>query len=277
MTYIHSVNWVQDQLDSIRLVDCRFDLQNPDKGRLEYEEGHIPGAVYVDLEKDMSGVVGQSGGRHPLPNMNDFLDVIQEAGIHNSDIIVAYDNQNGAMASRFVWMMMYMGHKEAYVLDGGLKAWDEKGYGMTTEIPVNNRSLYKAEFQSCMIADQTYVAQHIYDDQTIILDSRSYERFAGISEPIDRKAGHIPSAVNAEWTKVLNQSGRWKSKEELRTHFLQYGNPEEWIIYCGSGVTAAPNVLALYEAGFKQVRLYVGSWSDWITNDQNPIDISVSS
>ncbi|KGP93081.1 3-mercaptopyruvate sulfurtransferase [Pontibacillus chungwhensis BH030062] len=277
MTYIRSVNWVRDQLDSIRLVDCRFYLQNPDKGRLEYEEGHIPGAVYIDLEKDMSGTVGQTGGRHPLPNMKDFLGVIQESGIQNNDIIVAYDNQNGAMASRFVWMMMYMGHKEVYILDGGFRAWEEKGSGLTTEFPVHKRSSYKAVYQSSMIADQTYVAQQIDNHHTIILDSRNYERFAGITEPIDRKAGHIPSAVNAEWTKVLNEAGIWKSKEELRSHFLQYGNPEEWIVYCGSGVTAAPNVLALYEAGFKQVRLYVGSWSDWITNDKNPIDSSVSS
>ncbi|QSS98411.1 sulfurtransferase [Pontibacillus sp. ALD_SL1] len=277
MTYIRSVNWVQGQLNSIRMVDFRFYLQHSDKGRLEYEEGHIPGAIHIDLEKDMSGAVGQTGGRHPLPNMKDFLNVIQEAGIQNNDIIVAYDNQNGAMASRFVWMMMYMGHKEVYILDGGFRAWEEKGSGLTTEIPVNNRSSYKAVYQSSMIADQDYVAQHIYNDDTIILDSRSYERFAGINEPIDQKAGHIPSAVNAEWTKVMNQAGRWKSKEELRSHFLQFGKPKEWIVYCGSGVTASPNVLALYEAGFNQVRLYVGSWSDWITNDKNPIDRSVSS
>lgn len=272
MNSICSIHWVKEQSASIRFVDCRFHLQHPQKGKQEYEHSHIPGAIYMDLEKDLSSPIQDTGGRHPLPSLIDFQTVIQNAGLKQNDIIVAYDDQNHAMASRFIWMMKYMGHKHSYVLNGGWNAWLETGMEVSREVPNYPVSSFERNVQRDMIADQEYVTKHMHEPNTIILDSRSYTRYAGIEEPIDKKAGHIPSALNSEWTSIMKPNGKWKSKDELIAHFSQFGDPEKWIVYCGSGVTAVPNVLALYEAGFQDVHLYVGSWSDWITNSNNPIE-----
>lgn len=252
-------------------VDCRFDLQDPEKGKVSYTQEHIPGAVYMDLEKDLSGKVKETGGRHPLPDLNHFIDILKQSGINDQSIVIAYD-ENHAFASRFVWLLKAIGHKEAYVLDGGLSAWKEAGLSTTEEVTVSNKIMIEQswELEQSLIATQTDVQHYISKREVVLIDSRSHDRYTGQHEPIDKKAGHIPTAINFDWTDLF-ENGFFKHTDKLQKHFELLNDNSQIVVYCGSGVTAAPNVIALWQAGFTNVQLYVGSFSDWITNDNNQI------
>ncbi|WP_411953294.1 sulfurtransferase [Alkalibacillus sp. S2W] len=252
-------------------VDCRFDLQDPEKGKVSYAHEHIPGAVYMDLEKDLSGEIKETGGRHPLPDLNQFLDTLKQAGINDQSIVIAYDD-NHAFASRFVWLLKAIGHEEAYVLDGGLSAWKEAGLSTTDEVPINHKIEKEQSWRlvQSLIATQSDVQHYIQKENVALIDSRSHDRYTGQHEPIDKKAGHIPTALNYDWT-ALFENGFFKHNEQLQKHFEVLNEYSQIVVYCGSGVTAAPNVIALWQAGFSNVLLYVGSFSDWITNDSNQI------
>lgn len=274
MKHVKSVSWAHKQWKEggVLFVDCRFHLDNPDQGRREYEEEHLPGAIYFDLEKDLSGEVEKNTGRHPLPYINTFLQKLTDAGISNDTVVIAYDDQKSAMASRFWWLLSYLGHTNVYVLNGGFGYWKFK------EFPTDCEQEVKLEKQSFhptihreLVADQSYVKQQLQKKGVAIIDSRSYERYAGWKEPIDPVAGHIPGAAHYDWTTLFNTDGCWKTSETLRQHYHEIQGYQEIIVYCGSGVTAIPNVIGLYEAGYMNVRLYVGSWSDWITNSENPV------
>ncbi|MBO8155009.1 MAG: sulfurtransferase [Bacillaceae bacterium] len=254
-------------------VDCRFYLQNPEQGRIEYEQEHIPGAYYFDLEKDLSSEVKKSGdgGRHPLPDPADFVEKLQKAGISNHTIVIAYD-QNHAFASRFVWLLKYVGHENVYLLNGGIQAWKEAGYPTDDQIPAERSATFEPNIHPNMTADQEYVKHKLNDHSTVIIDSRSYERYAGIHEPIDARAGHIPGAKNYFWMDLFSEQNRWKDANRLKGHFKELTSYDEVIVYCGSGVTATPNVISLWESGFNNIKLYPGSFSDWISNPDNQID-----
>lgn len=255
---------------AIRIVDCRFHLSNPEDGRKRYEQEHILGAVYLDLEKDLSGPVQKHGGRHPLPKIEDFVACIEDVGIDEEMIVVAYDDEDGAFASRFWWLMKYIGHEKVYILNGGFHAWKEKGYQTTKEIPKYERTVYQAKVQSDMIASVEDVRKAMNGTETILIDSRELKRYLGEVEPIDKKAGHIPRAKSFFWKNNI-ENGRFKTKDQLQRQFAHFEKEKSYIVYCGSGVTACPNVVALKEAGFLNVRLYPGSWSDWISYEDNPI------
>lgn len=274
MKYIKSAEWAYQMLHSsqnVVFVDCRFQLSEPSKGRQLYQDAHIDGAVYFDLDKDLSAPVTEIGGRHPLPDLNHFIHKVKQAGINNETTVIAYDDQKCAMASRFWWLMKLVGHKEVYIINGGLSAWKENGFPLSSQTTNKDSVQYNAMVQWDLFADQEYVRGKKDSEEVALIDSRSYSRFAGYEEPIDKKAGHIPSAINFEWTNLFKEDGKWKTKEELQKHFSSLSKSQEIIVYCGSGVTAVPNVIGLYEAGFKHVRLYVGSFSDWISNPDNQI------
>ncbi|GEN45111.1 sulfurtransferase [Alkalibacillus haloalkaliphilus] len=253
-------------------VDCRFDLQDDQLGFQNYEAFHLPGAVYLHLEQDLSGSVEATGGRHPLPHLDSFVQTLKAKGIDDETVIIAYDD-NHAFASRFAWMMKAIGHQQVYILNGGIKAWRNMGYPLSTEKV--ERSIETSEqswvFDENLIATQEYVRRHIEDEQIALIDSRNYDRFIGKVEPIDVKAGHIPSAKNFDWMNLFKEDGLFKHEDELKTYFSSLEMYKEIIVYCGSGVTAAPNVIALWEAGYNNVKLYVGSFSDWITNEDNEV------
>ncbi|WP_188205980.1 sulfurtransferase [Alkalibacillus aidingensis] len=252
-------------------VDCRFDLQDSSKGRGLFEQEHLPNSIYFDLEEDLSGPVGERGGRHPLPNLESFTNKLAASGITPDSTLIVYDN-NYAFASRFYWLMKLIRHKTIYLINGGFNAWKEAGYPTTDEQPVNSAKGHYGPFEVNreIIAVQEEVFKSINEKGVAIIDSRSYERFSGQFEPIDHKAGHIPTAKNYDWQNLF-EKGYFKSTKELMNYFKDLAGANQIIVYCGSGVTAAPNVLALWQCGFSNVKLYVGSFSDWISNDQNEV------
>lgn len=253
------------------VIDCRFTLGQPERGRELYEQDHIAGAYYLDLEKDLSGEVKIHGGRHPLPDLGEFALRLGQLGVHSSKWVIAYDDQGGAMASRLWWLLRFLGHTQVQVLDQGYQAWKSAGRRISREIPEFNPQLFSPRVMRQMLASIDEVKSKMNQSKVLLVDSRDPQRFLGIEEPIDRVAGHIPNAQNLYWKDILHTNGTWKQATELQEHFQSLQAADEIIVYCGSGVTACPNVLAMYQAGLTQVKLYAGSWSDWISYPDNPI------
>jgi len=266
-------SWLLEKLGEAQLViaDCRFALGQPKSGREQYDKDHIPGAVYVDLEADMSGAIMAHGGRHPLPDLGGFSIRMGQLGIDATTTVVAYDDQGGAMASRLWWMLKFLGHSQVYVLDQGYAAWKAAGHPVTDEVQMPESRTFSPKVHRSMLASMDEVKDKLGRTGTVLVDSREERRYLGLEEPIDKAAGHIPGARNYFWKGVLDESGAWRSPAEQEGHFAGLRDAEEIIVYCGSGVTACPNVLALTEAGFANVKLYSGSWSDWISWEDNSI------
>jgi thiosulfate/3-mercaptopyruvate sulfurtransferase len=273
MLHIVSQEWLFEHGtdEHIVIVDCRFVLGQPEAGRVAYTLGHIPGAVYFDLEQDLSAPKGIHGGRHPLPDWGEFVRKLEAAGIDNESTIVAYDDQGGAMASRLWWMLQYVGHSEVFVLNGGYTKWKEAGYPVSEEPPLVHTADFKAKIQEDMLVSMEEVKNLLGRSGTVLIDSRENPRYLGIEEKIDAVAGHIPGAKSYFWKQSLDEQGEWKDAFAQKERFAELASADEIIVYCGSGVTACPNVLALKEAGFRNVKLYSGSWSDWVSYEGNPI------
>ncbi|KFN02580.1 sulfurtransferase [Bacillus clarus] len=271
---IVTVEWLRDHIEdeNVRIVDCRFDLANPNWGREQYEDEHIPHALYFDLNLDLSSPVMEHGGRHPLPNIEEFVEKLSQAGINETTTVVAYDSQAGAMASRLWWLLTYVGHEKIYILDGGFPAWKEESLNTTEEIPTIVRENFIPKIQEELLVTMEDVKEKIRTNADVILiDSREPKRYAGIEELVDPKAGHIPTAKNYFWKDGIQESGQFKNKDEQQGRFKHLNKEKETIVYCGSGVTACPNIVALQIAGFEDVKLYAGSWSDWISYPENQI------
>lgn len=274
LKYLVEQDWLKDQLtnDEVRIMDCRFYLDDPTKGLTEYMMDHIPDALYFDLEKDLSGPVEEHGGRHPLPNLEELVEKLSAAGIEERTKVIVYDDQNGAMASRLWWLLTYLGHKEVYVLNGSYSNWKMKGYPVTDVISQSERKTFKPKLKKDLLVDVHAVKEKLQNNRTVIIDSRENSRYLGLEEPIDRIAGHIPGAVNHFWKDAIKEDSTWKTNDEQALRFLTIEKDQEIVVYCGSGVTACPNILSLKALGFTNVRLYAGSWSDWITYSDNPIE-----
>ncbi|MBB6633225.1 sulfurtransferase [Cohnella thailandensis] len=275
MKHVVSRKWLLARLyeSDLVIVDCRFVMGQPDAGRAAYEESHIPGAVYLDLERDLSAPVEEDGqgGRHPLPDAAELAGRLSRVGIGNDSRVVAYDDQGGAMASRLWWLLRYLGHENVFVLDEGFSAWKKGGYPVNADQKVLIPSTFLATVQHSMLVEMEEVQESLGGEERVLVDSREAPRYRGEVEPLDKKAGHIPGARNKFWKGVLQEDGSFKSPEALAEHFADLPRDKELVVYCGSGVTATPNVLALSEAGFEKVKLYAGSWSDWISYAANPI------
>ena len=270
--------WLVQRLNDVdlRIVDCRFDLKNKQLGFQQYKESHLPKAVYFDLEKDLSSEVKTHGGRHPLPELSTFKRKLDEAGIKNSDTIVAYDGGEGSFAARFFWMMKYVGHENVYVLNGGFTSWHQVSYPVDEKIPTFEKSCFEFDIKEHMLA--SYERVKLFTErkleQTILVDSRDRIRYAGIEELIDRIPGHIPGAINLPYMDGMKDSS-YLSNEEQITRFNHLDHNSEIIVYCGSGVTAMPNYIALKQAGFTNVKVYVGSYSDWVSYEENPVETTL--
>lgn len=276
MSYLISVNRLKSRLennqDNTVLVDVRFQLGDPQAGRKAYLEEHIPGAVYMDLEKDLSGKKEKHGGSHPLPDIDMLAAKISNIGIDHDTTVVVYDKENDMFAARFWWLLHYMGHKKVYVLEGGYDCWKSEGNETTSEIP----QLQKKHFSPSVREDEKVnietVKQKLTNENTIVIDSRAKERYLGKTEPMYAKAGHIPGAKNFFWKELIKDNQTWKKGEELAEHFKSLPKNKEIIVSCGSGVSACPNILALKSAGYSNVKLYPGSFSDWISYEENPVE-----
>lgn len=275
MNNIVSLKWLLARMyePDIVIVDCRFLMGKPDAGRELYEASHIPGAVYMDLEKDLSAPVEEHGGRHPLPDIFDLTVALSRVGIGNDSRVIAYDDQGGAMASRLWWLLKYLGHEQAYVLDEGFTAWVNAGFPVSSEQKTLIPAKFLAEVQHTMLAEMAEVKERLGDETLTLIDSREAPRYRGEVEPLDKVAGHIPGAINRFWKDGLAENGSWKDASAQAERFSDLDRDRELIVYCGSGVTATPNVIALQEAGFTKVRLYAGSWSDWISYAGNSVAV----
>ena len=251
------------------IIDCRYDLADKNAGRNTYMESHIPGAIYADLHDDLSGPPVTNRGRHPLPTPDAMKQLFSRFGIDGRCQVIAYDGANGSFAARLWWMMRYMGHEAVAVLDGGWQAWQQANspvrQGLETRSPVR--------FQGQAWEDWVVTVENVTAAR-LLIDSRDPARFAGEMEPVDRVAGHIPGATNRFWKNNLEGNGNFKDSSRLRYEFLELmGNitPGDSVFYCGSGVTACHNLLAVSYAGLAMPRLYAGSWSEWCADPGRPI------
>ena len=272
MRYIKSKEWLASQLhdNHVRIVDCRFALHDSSSGKKEYEDGHLPGAVFFDLGDDLSGQVREHGGRHPLPDVDLFRKKLEQAGIDHGVTVVVYDGGEGSFAARFWWMLTYLGQSNVYILDGGFVEWKEANLPITTIVPKFEATQLEVNIQANMLASYEEVKARTADGQAVLVDSRARPRYLGLEEPLDARPGHIPGAINKVWTESF-EHGKWKSKQEQAERFKDLPLTDHIIVYCGSGVTATPNILALLEAGYTNVKLYGGSYSDWVSYPDNPV------
>jgi thiosulfate/3-mercaptopyruvate sulfurtransferase len=265
--------WLIEQLDNpqVVIVDCRFQLANPDWGAQKYSESHIKAAHYLDLNRDLSSSVQLHGGRHPLPDMNALAQKFSAMGIvRNETLVVAYDDSRFAFAARLWWLLRYLGHDLVVLLDGGWNEWLKHDYPISKAIPQNKAVSFTPQPNEDWLVDIEAIKSaqkrdSLGQNQTeiIIVDSRDRDRYLGLIEPIDPIAGSIPGAVNSPWQQISDQSGYLQPLATQQQLWSEYRQAEEIIVYCGSGVTACVNLFSLSLAGFKNTRLYSGGWSDW--------------
>ncbi len=259
----------------IAIMDCRFYIPEPDRGYQEYLAGHIPGALYLNLDQDLSGeIIPGITGRHPLPEVKVFTERLSGWGIDRSTQVIAYDNMGGALAARLWWMLRWLGHDRAAVMDCGWNAWLKAKYSQ--EITVQSRELkeFIAKVNPDYIADLTFVDEIRLDPDYLLVDARSAERYWGLKETIDVKAGHIPGAVTAPYLENMTEDECFLPLEQLMERYqdLLDGIPaENVILYCGSGVTSVHSMIAMVMAGFDMPKLYPGSWSEWCADPDRPI------
>ncbi len=256
------------------ICDCRHDLANYSAGYKAYRSGHIPGARFLHLDVDLSGPKTGLNGRHPLPHPATFCLRLGALGISNDTQIVAYDESGGVYASRLWWMLRWVGHTRAAVLDGGLPAWTSAGLPLTVEQPVVEPVSYNGRAVPQALVDGKQLLAQLDDGQTLVLDARSPDRYRGENETLDPVAGHIPGAVNRFFKLNLDGNGRFKTPADLKQEFSAVLNgyaPESTVHQCGSGVTACHNLLAMEVAGLSGSRLYPGSWSEWVSDRKHPV------
>ena len=254
------------------IFDTRFDIKSPQWGKEEYLNGHIPGAHYLDLEKDLSAKPSQHGGRHPLPDTLKLEEKLKRCGLNNDSQVVIYDQGTGVYAGRLWFQLRLMGLKSISLIDGGMGAWKEAQLPLSSAKETHLQGRFKAVLKTELIASRKDILPAINKGFKLI-DARSAERFRGESEPLDPHAGHIPGASNYFWKENLDPSGKLKSPNALQAQFQTLGlKPEDKIIaYCGSGVSANHVLMALEELGYSQTQLYVGSWSDWCSYGSFPL------
>ncbi len=257
-----------------RIFDCRHDLKNTEYGRQAYARGHIPGALFLHLDDDLSGAKDGSNGRHPLPDMAGFAARMSACGVDASTQVVAYDNEGGIFASRLWWMLRWLGHDKVAVLDGGLAGWKRSKRALEEATPVVAPRVFTPQPRN-MVVDSGQVLADLQSQKMLIVDARSPERFRGENETLDPVGGHIPGAVNRFYFDNLDDDGCFfKPVAELRAEFdaLLAGRPAGQVVQqCGSGVTACHNLLAMELAGLSGSKLYPGSWSEWCADSSRPV------
>ena len=261
--------------DDLCVIDCRFDLMRPADGRRAWLDGHIPGAVYADLDKDLAGPTSAKSGRHPLPDVRRIEERLGQWGVGNNTEVVVYDAGGGAIAARAWWMLHWLGHGRVRLLDGGFSAWQRDGYPVEAGPVSRPAATFTARPRHDKVITTADVAAALASDgDLVLLDARDGARFRGESEPIDRVAGHIPGAVNLPFGGNLAADGRFRTPAELARRIeeaLQQRKGRRWGVMCGSGVTACHLALAAVHAGLEMPGLYVGSWSEWIADPARPV------
>jgi thiosulfate/3-mercaptopyruvate sulfurtransferase len=267
--HLEDADWV--------IVDCRHDLANLDAGRDAYAAGHLPNALFADMEHELSGekraADGAFRGRHPLPEKDAFVELLRSWGVNDGTQVVAYDAHGGMFAARLWWMLRWVGHEAVAVLDGGLPAWQAAGLPVTTGSPAPRaRGTIGAREPLVTTVDVNTVLHNVEHGGRTVIDARAPDRFRGENETIDPVGGHIPGAKNRFFKDNLQPDGRFKALAQLKAELEGVvGDPKNAIMQCGSGVTACHNLLALEVAGMPGASLYPGSWSEWSADAARPV------
>jgi thiosulfate/3-mercaptopyruvate sulfurtransferase len=257
------------------IVDCRFDLTDPARGERMYYEAHIPGARYAHLDRDLSGTKTGRNGRHPMPSAEQMRERFGAMGIGPGVQVVAYDADTGMYAARLWWMLRFMGHEQAAVLDGGIAAWLRAGHELRGGRETWSPATFAGQPRENWRVTVDDITAKLGDDRRVLIDARAPARYRGESEPLDRIAGHIPGARNRFFQDNLTEEKTFKSPAELRAEWQQAlagAAARDVVVYCGSGVTACHDLLALAHAGLPDARLYPGSWSEWCADPDRPVE-----
>lgn len=256
------------------IVDCRFSLADPAAGQKAYRQGHIPGAVYANLDRDLSSAITQQSGRHPLPDLSRFLQQLGQWGIGRDTHVVVYDDMSGAIAGRLWWLLKWLNHENVSLLDGGWNLWQKEQRPISVESPQPTLVHYTSNADDRLWLSSTAVSRGLASGDLSLLDARAEARFRGEEEPIDPVAGHVPGAINRPMQHNLDQNGCFLTAEDLKQQFTQLlgdTDPASVAHMCGSGVTACHNLFAMELAGLKGSKLYPGSWSEWIRDPEREI------
>jgi len=255
------------------LIDVRHELSQPDWGEAQYRAGHLPGAIFLHLDRDLSAPKTGTNGRHPLLAPEAYAKVFGRAGIDDTTEVIAYDQNQGTYAARLWWMLRWLGHDAVAVLDGGFDKWRREAHPVSTEVPRLPVRKFIPRPRRITV-DAAGVQANLDTKALLVVDARGAERFRGDVEPLDPVAGHIPGAVNRPFTKNLSTDGTFKAPAALRAEYLAMlqGRSADTIVHqCGSGVTACHNLLAMEIAGLRGARLYPGSWSEWCADPARPV------
>lgn len=261
-----------------RVIDTRFDLFDAQKGPADYLAGHIPGASFAHMDDDLASAISPTSGRHPLPDVDEFIDKLRTWGVSNDSNVVVYDYANGSLAVRLWWMLKFwLGHEQVAVLDGGIAAWSAQGGLLEPGSADVEKGDFSATANASVIATTEEISRFVDAGEGLhLIDARDAARFRGEVEPIDTVAGHVPGARNLPLGVNLDESGLWRSPEALRHTWLEFlaeGPGIDPVVMCGSGVTACHLVLSAHLAGLPAPRVYVGSWSEWIRDENRPVEV----
>jgi thiosulfate/3-mercaptopyruvate sulfurtransferase len=266
-------NWV--------VIDCRHDLADPDAGRNAYAAAHVPGAQFAHLDTDLSdkapGPNGEFRGRHPLPDRNAFIETLRRLGVNHGSQVIAYDAQGGMFAARLWWMLRWVGHDAAAVLDGGLQAWQALGMPLSSALSAKPHGNVEPHASRMRLVSANDVLADLENPASVVIDARAPDRFRGENETLDPVGGHIPGAKNRFFKDNLQPDGCFKPADQLRAEFSALLDaPQAVIMQCGSGVTACHNLLAMEVAELPGAALYAGSWSEWCADRARPVATGVA-
>ena len=256
------------------IIDCRFQLSDTEAGRRAYQQSHIPNALYAHLDEDCSGKITPQSSRHPLPEVSVFLGKVASWGINRDTQVVVYDDKTGGIAARLWWMLKKIGVENTAILEGGFTGWQNAGLPVNHSKPAVKPVAIWSSIESWPVISTQDMMSMINDPTYLIIDARAAVRYAGLEEPIDPIAGHIPNALNRFHGENFDENGLLKPNSMLHAEYTKLlGNykPENIIFYCGSGVTSCTNVFAMEVIGMPGANLYAGSWSEWIRDPQRPI------
>ena len=264
--------WLRDNMsmEDLVILDARAEILDSEYGLREYKKSHIPGAQFVSLDKTLKGEIKTHGGRHPFPHMDTFIQDMRNLGIGDRSTVVVYDDGDLDVSGRVWFLLKYAGKEDVFILSGGFKEWKDSNYETTEEVkePEKQGNL-SLKIDHSLVVKMEDVRDALEDDQAVIVDSRSYERYAGEVEPLDKIAGHIPGGVNSPWMNLV-EDGHLKKDEELQEIFKDIKKHDKIIVHCGSGVTGTVNLLAMERIGLKPL-FYTGGYSDWISYDENEV------
>jgi thiosulfate/3-mercaptopyruvate sulfurtransferase len=255
------------------IVDCRHQLSDVGYGEREYAKGHLPGAVFMHLDRDLSAAMTGRNGRHPLPDPRQLAEKLGAAGISRTTQVVVYDDDGGMYAVRLWWLLRWLGHDRVAVLDGSIRRWVQEGRSLTTEVPERAAKVFEIELRD-RVATAAEVEANLGKNEFVLIDARGPDRFRGENETLDPVGGHIPGARNRFFRDNLDEQGGFRAAADLRQQYLAVlagTEPDQTIMYCGSGVTACHNLLAMEIAGLPGARLYAGSWSEWCSDPARPV------